>query len=35
VFTRASERFVQALLYLEASGEPAGEGQHGHASARR
>ena len=34
VFTRASERFVQALLYLEASGEPAGEGQHGRASAR-
>lgn len=34
VFTRASERFVQALLYLEASGEPAAEGQHGRASAR-
>jgi biopolymer transport protein ExbB/TolQ len=34
IFTRASERFVQALLYLEASGEPAGEGQHGRASAR-
>jgi biopolymer transport protein ExbB len=34
VFTRASERFVQALLYLEASGEGAGEGQHGRASAR-
>jgi len=34
VFTRASERFVQALLYLEASGDGAGEGQRGHASAR-
>jgi biopolymer transport protein ExbB len=33
VFTRASERFVQALLYLEASGEPA-EGHGGHAPAR-
>ena len=36
VFTRASERFVQALLYLEASGEPAAaEARDGHASARR
>jgi biopolymer transport protein ExbB len=35
VFTRASERFVQALLYLEASSEGVGEAQHGHASARR
>ena len=34
VFTRASERFVQALLYLEASGDGAGEGQRGRASAR-
>ena len=34
VFTRASERFVQALLYLEASDQPAAEGQHGRASAR-
>jgi biopolymer transport protein ExbB/TolQ len=35
VFTRASERFVQALLYLEASGDAtAAEGQHGRASAR-
>jgi len=33
-FTRASERFVQALLYLEASGETA-EVPSGHASARR
>ena len=33
-FTRASERFVQALLYLEASGE-APEVASGHASARR
>ena len=33
-FTRASERFVQALLYLEASGEPA-EVPSGHATARR
>jgi len=34
IFTRASERFVQALLYLEASGEGAGEGRDGRASAR-
>ena len=34
VFTRASERFVQALLYLEASVEPGAEGQHGRAPAR-
>ncbi len=34
VFTRASERFVQALLYLEASNEPAAEAPHGRASAR-
>jgi biopolymer transport protein ExbB len=33
IFTRASERFVQALLYLEASDQP-GEGQHGRAPAR-
>jgi biopolymer transport protein ExbB len=33
-FTRASERFVQALLYLEASSEPAAEVAHGRASAR-
>jgi biopolymer transport protein ExbB len=32
-FTRASERFVQALLYLEASSEPVAEGSHGRASA--
>jgi biopolymer transport protein ExbB len=35
VFTRASERFVQALLYLEASGETPAEGHSGHATARR
>jgi biopolymer transport protein ExbB len=33
IFTRASERFVQALLYLEASDQP-GEGSHGRAPAR-
>jgi biopolymer transport protein ExbB len=32
-FTRASERFVQALLYLEASNAPAAEASHGRASA--
>jgi len=34
-FTRASERFVQALLYLEASGESTPEVRDAHASARR
>ena len=34
VFTRAAERFVQALLYLEASGETPAEGHGGHAPAR-
>ncbi len=33
IFTRASERFVQALLYLEASGDAAPEGRDGRASA--
>jgi biopolymer transport protein ExbB len=35
VFTRASERFVQALLYLEASAETPAEGRGGHASTGR